>query len=77
MAEMTASTPVLALSDVGRLRVRHAVETIVGDPSIADNIKRDLRAAKTYAEGTGLRVDVRDGSRLPDIERLIDIKLAH
>jgi len=43
---------------------------------ISAEIKEMLVAAKVYAEGCGIRFDVRDESLLNDIRKLIDIKLA-
>lgn len=44
---------------------------------IADSIKTELQNAKVYAEGRGIRVEVRDATLLPDLKKLIGIKLAH
>lgn len=44
---------------------------------IAENIKAELRAAKPYAEGRGIRIDVREKEDLDDIFRLIGIKLKY
>lgn len=45
--------------------------------SIAASIKEELSNARVYAEGRGIRIPVRDGSLLNDIQELITIKLAH
>jgi hypothetical protein len=42
---------------------------------ISVEIKELLVAAKVYAEGCGIRIDVRDDKNLTDIRKLIDIKL--
>jgi len=51
------------------------------DEIMADNfpepIKHDLSAAKVYAEGRGIRIDVKDGLIVPDILKLIEIKIRH
>jgi len=47
------------------------------DSSIRDAIKEELRSAKVYAEGRGIRIDVRDATILEDVTHLIRIKLAH
>lgn len=53
-----------------------ATEAIMGS-KVSGQIKSDLKDAKVYAEGRGIRIPVRDQSSLKDIFRLIDIKLAH
>jgi hypothetical protein len=45
--------------------------------NISNDIKAELEAAKVYAEGRGIRIDVRDEEILLDIKKLIDIKLAN
>jgi hypothetical protein len=47
------------------------------DSSIAESIKTELRNAKPYAEGRGIRVDVKDDSLVNDIEALISIKISN
>ncbi|PKP22856.1 MAG: hypothetical protein CVU05_02120 [Bacteroidetes bacterium HGW-Bacteroidetes-21] len=44
---------------------------------VSDGIKKELQAAKVYAEGRGIRIDVTHKANLQDIKTLIDIKLAH
>lgn len=44
---------------------------------IASMIQSELQAAKAYAEGRGIRIDIHNGSLLPDILQLVEIKLAH
>jgi hypothetical protein len=44
---------------------------------VSDVIKDELKAAKKYAEGRGIRIDVSTSKLLPDIKKLIDIKLKH
>ncbi len=51
-----------------------ATQEIMGS-LISDNIKQELNQAKKYAEGRGIRVEIRDDSTLRDIEKMIDIKL--
>jgi hypothetical protein len=53
-----------------------ATDTILNS-TISDTIKNELLEAKVYAEGRGIRIDVRDPGVLEDIKRLIDIKLAY
>ena len=44
---------------------------------IADSIKTELDSAKVYAEGRGIRIDIKDKMIISDIKELIDIKLAN
>ncbi len=44
---------------------------------IAEETKQEIRSAKVYAEGRGVRIDVRSNAILRDILKLIEIKLAH
>ena len=44
---------------------------------IADEIRKELAAAKVYAEGRGIRIAINNGKILDDIRQLIDIKLAN
>ncbi len=43
--------------------------------SVSEDIKQELAAAKAYAEGRGIRIDVRTDAVIKDIKELIDIKL--
>ena len=43
---------------------------------ISTEIKTELQQAKVYAEGRGIRIDVKDTS-IPDLKRLVEIKLAN
>ncbi|HLP53621.1 MAG TPA: DUF3788 domain-containing protein [Fluviicola sp.] len=47
------------------------------DSTIDKQIREELQSAKVYAEGRGIRIDVRDSQVLEDVKRLIAIKLAH
>ncbi len=42
---------------------------------VHERIKAELRSARVYAEGRGIRIEVRDDSLFGDLEKLIDIKL--
>ena len=53
-----------------------ATDTILNS-TIADAIKIELRNTKVYAEGRGIRIDVKNKSPLKDIQELIKIKLAN
>ena len=48
----------------------------IKESDVSAQIKSDLENAKVYAEGRGVRIAVPDRSKLEDIYRLIDIKLA-
>lgn len=47
------------------------------ESDICLEIKNELQHAKVYAEGRGIRIDVKDSSKHKDIEKLIRIKIAH
>jgi hypothetical protein len=47
------------------------------ESTIADSIKTEIKAAKKYAEGRGIRIDIKDQTLVSDIETLIAIKLAY
>lgn len=48
---------------------------IVLSSDISLDIKTELEQATKYAEGRGIRIDVKNDLILPDIKRLIEIKL--
>jgi len=43
--------------------------------SVNESIKSELLSAKVYAEGRGIRIDVKDSIVLQDIKTLVQIKL--
>jgi hypothetical protein len=43
---------------------------------VSESIKSELTAAKAYAEGRGIRIDVRDETVVKDIIKLINIKIS-
>jgi hypothetical protein len=45
--------------------------------SVSDDIKTELAAAKPYAEGRGIRIDLRDEEMVRDIKTLVQIKLSN
>lgn len=45
--------------------------------SVNENIKKELAAAKVYAEGRGIRIEVKNSSLIKNIQQLIEIKIAH
>lgn len=47
------------------------------DSEVSEEIKSELKNAKVYAEGRGIRIPVPDRSSLDDIYQLIDFKLAY
>lgn len=51
--------------------------TEIMESDISNKIKNELKEAKVYAEGRGIRIDVVDNSNIDDIQKLIRIKIAH
>jgi hypothetical protein len=47
------------------------------DSAVSSDIKERLSIAKKYAEGRGIRIEIRDESLVKDIETLIEIKLGN
>jgi hypothetical protein len=47
------------------------------ESDVADFIKLELVQAKAYAEGRGIRIDIKDVTNLVDIENLIRIKISN
>ena len=45
------------------------------ESSVKEEIKEELRIAKVYAEGRGIRIDIKSKAIVKDIKKLIDIKL--
>lgn len=45
--------------------------------TVGPEIKQELLQARVYAEGRGIRIDVRDERIVPDIQQLVEIKLAN
>jgi hypothetical protein len=56
----------------GQKALDYIIET-----NISESIKKDLLAAKKYVEGRGVSIDVKDETIIPDIQKLIEIKLAY
>ncbi len=48
---------------------------LVLDSPISESIKNELAGARVYAEGRGIRIDVKDSA--DDIKKLVEIKLSH
>ena len=53
---------------------KKAVEEVLNS-SVSDEIKTELAEAKVYAEGRGIRIDVKSVDVLMDVKALIHIKL--
>lgn len=47
------------------------------ESDVSEEIKAELNAAKVYAEGRGIRIEIRDRSKLEDIRKLIRFKIAN
>ncbi|MFN3753621.1 DUF3788 family protein [Flavobacterium sp.] len=47
------------------------------ESNISETIKTELQAAKVYAEGRGIRIEITDKTLLNDILNLIEIKINH
>ncbi|MDR1382140.1 MAG: DUF3788 domain-containing protein [Tannerella sp.] len=45
--------------------------------SVSEDIKMELSAAKVYAEGRGIRIEVKNETVINDIKELINVKLAN
>ena len=50
---------------------------IILQSKISISIKKELEVAKVYAEGRGIRIDIKDDLPVDDIKKLVDIKLAN
>ena len=50
---------------------------LILNSDITESIKTDLAQATKYAEGRGIRIEVNDDSKIKDIKKLVDIKLAN
>lgn len=48
---------------------------LIMDSQIQEEIKNDLNTARVYAEGRGIRIDIKSDRILSDIKKLIEIKL--
>ncbi|MDF3026058.1 MAG: hypothetical protein K0S23_365 [Fluviicola sp.] len=53
-----------------------ATDQIMGS-DVSDEIKAELNAAKSYAEGRGIRIEIRDTTKIEDIRKLIQFKIAN
>ena len=50
---------------------------LIMESDIAFEIKTELIKARKYAEGRGIRMEVKDDINIPDIKKLVKIKLAN
>jgi hypothetical protein len=48
---------------------------IILQSNLSDEIKLNLKSARVYAEGRGIRIEIKSKTILKDIKKLIDIKL--
>lgn len=55
---------------------QHAIDMIMAS-DISPEIKATLEQATKYAEGRGIRIDVKNNLILSDIKKLVEIKLAN
>jgi hypothetical protein len=53
-----------------------ATDTILKS-NISEHIKNELKSARIYAEGRGIRIDVKNKKVVNDIKFLIDVKLSN
>jgi hypothetical protein len=53
-----------------------ATDAVLGS-DVADDIKTELKNAKLYAEGRGIRIVVDNEDTAADIKKLVTIKVAH
>jgi len=49
----------------------------VQESTVAPEIKQELLQARVYAEGRGVQIEVRNEQVIPDIRKLVEIKLAN
>ena len=47
------------------------------ESNISRDIKNELENATKYAEGRGIRIDIKNDKKISDIKKLIEIKLAN
>jgi len=50
---------------------------VIMKSEVSEEIKSVLSSAKAYAEGRGIRIDVKNDTVIKDIKKLIDIKIAY
>lgn len=47
------------------------------ESDVSEAIKTELMLARPYAEGRGIRIDIKDASLVTDIQKLITLKIAN
>lgn len=47
------------------------------ESTISETIVNELKAAKVYAEGRGIRIDVTDNAVMDDLKKLIEVKVGN
>lgn len=47
------------------------------ESDISESIKKELKLAKPYAEGRGIRIEIKDSSLVADIQKLVQIKISN
>jgi len=57
---------------LGKRGINEAKEALLSEP-----VRAAIDVAKTYAEGTGIRIDVKSEETLNDVKKLIDLKLKY
>ena len=55
----------------------HKATEKVLQSELSANIKHELETARVYAEGRGIRIDIKDDLLINDIKTLIEIKLSN
>lgn len=50
---------------------------VILESTISNNIKEEIKAAKVYAEGRGIRIEVKTKNILNDLKKLITIKIGN
>lgn len=53
-----------------------ATDAIIAS-TVAEFIKTEIQMAKVYAEGRGIRIDIKDKTLVNDLLKLIEIKINH
>ena len=48
---------------------------VILESNVSHNIKEELKAAKVYAEGRGIRIEVKNKKILNDLKKLVTIKI--
>ncbi len=54
----------------------HKATEKIMNSTISETIKEELNKARVYAEGRGIRIEVKESTILDDIKKLIEIKIS-